>query len=218
MASHKQTIKAFYYENLRFCTKTIGDLYFKYQQYFPKEYLGLISQRNPNGIILRIPKIQPVDDIELKVLRVKNHGKYFTQDELEDLTNAWVYLEDGQNPLKYLDVFFKYIIDELQLTKYRIKQMYLDLELDEEDDYVKDPDYIPYTDEEDYYEELEYDSDDTLAHKKATKVVHKATNVDDYDDSDYVPSVESEDEYENTRRTYVAKKKPVKKYKKKTIH
>jgi hypothetical protein len=204
MVPKKQNITAFYYENLQFCTKTVSDLYFKYQQYYPKEYLGLISQRNPNGIIIRIPKIQPSDDIELKVLRIKNHGKDFTLDELEDLTNAWVYLEYKQDPLEYLDVFFEYIIDELQLTKYHIKQIYLDLELDEEDNYDKDPDYNPYTDNEDYFEELEYSSDNN----EPTKV----------EDDDYVPSVESEDEYENTQRTYVAKKKPVKKYKKKTIY
>jgi hypothetical protein len=193
-------------------------LYLKYKQYFPKEYLGLISNpHRPNGIILRIPKIQPRDGVELKVLRVENHGKNFTVDELEDLTNAWVFLEDGQKPLQYLDIFFKYIIDELELSKYRIKQMYLDLEVDEEDDYVKDPDYTPYTDKEDYEEELEYESDDDTLDLDRFDFKVKQTTVDDSDD-DYVPSVESEDEYENTRQTYVAKKKPVKKYKKKTVH
>jgi hypothetical protein len=199
MALNKKSITTSYYDNLRFCTKTVGDLYSNHQQYFPKEYLGLISQRNPNGIILRIPKIQPSCDIELKVMRVKNHGKDFTQDEVENLTNAWVYLEDGQKPLHYLAVFFKYVIDELKLTKYRIKQMYLELELDEEDNYTKDPDYTPCADREDYEEDLEYESD-----------IDKSTKDDD-EDSDYEPSVESEDEYENTRRTYVANKKHTKK-------
>lgn len=218
MTPRKQTIAATYYKNLRSCTKTVSDLYFKQQQSFPKEYLGLISgTRNPNGIILRIPKIQAYSDIELKVLRVKNHGKDFTLDELEDLTNAWVYLENEQDPLQYLDDFFKYIIGKRQLTDYRIKQMYLDLELDEEDDYTKDPDYTPCTDSEDYYEELEYTtSDDDSDNLEISQFEFKKpglkydSDCDSDDSPDYVPSVESEDEYENVHRTYVAKKKPIK--------
>ncbi len=234
--SSKKTdkINVTYLETLRKCTKTVMDLYTKHVSSFPKEYIALASKISvPNGTILRIPVKQESDITVFKIMRYKKADSDLTDDQLLDLINAWVYLEKDQTPLNYLQNYFNYIIQYLGLTKYRLKQMYEDLELDEEDDSTTDPDYNPDLDTEDYTEELEYTEDEEIDSGGSSgysnldtsefefKTPGEETDYEDDSDKspDYVPSVESEDEYENTHRS-VTKKRTVRKTRtsSKTIH
>jgi hypothetical protein len=202
------------------------DLYTKYVAHFPQEYIALLAKTSvPSGTILRIPKKQSSDEITIKFMKYKNCSE-LTDDEAVELVNAWVYLEEGQSPLNYLDMYFKYIINHFGITKYRLKQMYQDLELDEEDDYSADPDYNPELDTEDYSEELENteggedELQDSYSDESSGsgdtfnldttefefKTHGEETDYEDDDSPDYVPSVESEDEYENNHRTIVVRK------------
>jgi hypothetical protein len=173
-------------------------------------------------------------------MRYKKLGKYaeLTAGEAFELVNAWVYLEEGQSPLNYLDMYFKYIINNFGITKYRLKQMYQNLELDEEDDYSADPDYNPELDTEDYSEELEHTegSEDELNDSSSGessgsgdtfnldttefefKTHGEETDYEDDDSPDYVPSVESEDEYTNNHRTIVVTKPHKTRKAYKTVH
>jgi hypothetical protein len=231
------TVNVKYLDTLQQCTKTVMDLYTKHVASFPQEYIALVANTSvPNGTILRIPKKQSSNDITVKIMRYNKMDKYteLTDDEVFELVNAWVYLEKDQTPLNYLQTYFNYIIDHFGITKYRLKQMYLELELDEEDDHKADPDYNPKLDTEDYCEELEYtedsedylddsyphsDSDessgsgDTLNLDTSEFEFKKQGEEDDDKSPDYVPSVESEDEYENYHRTavVVAKKRTTRK-------
>ena len=194
MPSRKNTsINENYLETLQMCTKTVMDLYKKHSQSFPKEYAALVSHSKPNGTILHIPTKKSGNNLKIKYMRYKRNEFEPTEKGLLDLVNSWVYLEKHQTPLHYLGNYFKFIISILGISKYRLKQMYLDLELDEEDDYIADPDYNPDNDTEDYYEELEH------------------TSYSDVD-PDYVPSAESEDEYETTQRSYTVIKNRKSKY------
>jgi hypothetical protein len=237
-----------YLETLQQCTKTVTDLYTKYVARFPQEYIALASKTSvPNGTILRIPKKQSGNEITIKFMKYKKCSD-LTDDEVFELVNAWVYLEEGQSPLNYLDMYFKYIINHFGITKYRLKQMYQDLELDEEDDYAADPDYNPDLDTEDYREELENtegsedELNDSYSHVTSDEssgsgdtlnlentefeFKHPCNDADNEDDDsdkspDYVPSVESEDEYENTHRNIVVtKRRKTRKTRKpsKTVH
>lgn len=227
-----------YLETLRKCTKTVIGLYTKYVSSFPEEYIALVSSiSSPNGTILRIPMNQKGTDIKIKIMRYEKFTE-FTDDDVFGLVNSWVYLEDGQTPLNYLQLYFKYIIAHFGITKYRLKQMYQELELDEEDDHNADPDYHPELDEDDYDEELEYtededsysiDGDDSIDSIKLDTSEFEFRNHeepcesdDDSDNSpDYVPSVESEDEYENTHPSVVrvTKKRTIRKIRNvKTVH
>lgn len=222
-----------YLETLQKCTKTVYDLYTKYVSSFPEEYISLVAQTSsPNGIIMRISNKQPSNEITVKFMWHKKLGKCveLTDEELFDLVNTWVYLEDGQTPLEFLDLYFKYIINELGITKYRLKQMYQDLELDEPENYKADPDYNPDLDSEDYHEDLEYSEGDKPDSEPDNSASYRHDTSDDssgsgdtlnldttefefkkprYEESDsdnspdYVPSVESEDEYENNHRNVV---------------
>jgi hypothetical protein len=225
-----------YLETLKTCTKTVTDLYKKHVAYFPEEYIALVSKSSvPNGTILRIPKTQSSDGITIKFMRY-NKCSDLTDDEVFELVNSWVYLEEGQTALNYLDLYFNYIIEYFSITKYRLKQMYHELELDEDDDLVADPDYTPELDSEDYHEELEYKEDETSDYSQDGTYSHDPSDESsgsgdtlnlettefefktpgeetDYEDDDsdkspdYVPSVESEDEYENNHRKFVVTKK-----------
>ncbi len=233
----ENTVNTQYLETLQKCTKTVIDLYTKYVASFPQEYIALVTKISvPNGTILRIPKEQSSNDIVIKFIRYEKQDKYIemTDDEVFELVNAWVYLEEGQTPLNYLDMYFKFIINYVGITKYRLKQMYQELELDEEDDYKADPDYNPELDTEDYSEELEFSEEivhelqDGYSHDTSdessgsgdtlkldtTEFEFKTPGEEtDYEDGDsdkspdYVPSVESEDEYENNHRSVVVTKK-----------
>jgi hypothetical protein len=233
--THRINVK--YLETLKTCTKTVMDLYTKHVACFPVEYIALVSKSSvPNGTILRIPKKQSSDEITIKFMRYKKSSD-LTDDEVFELVDSWVYLEEGQTPLNFLDLYFKYIIEYFGITKYRLKQMYQELELDEEDNVVADPDYTPELDSEDYHEELEYKEDETSDHSHLdSSYSHDPSdessgsgetfNLDttdfefktpgeetDYDEEDsdkspdYVPSVESEDEYENYHRNVLVTKK-----------
>lgn len=221
-----------YLETLRKCTKTVMDLYTKHISSFPEEYIALVAaSSSPNGTILRIPKKQPTDGVDIKFMRYKKGDLDMDDDaKVLDLINSWVYLEKDQTPLNYLQNYFKFIINTLDLSTYRIKQMYLDLELDLEDDYKADPDYNPDLDTEDYSEELEFtEGDEDLIDNSHDSSESSGSGVldttefefktpgeeTDYEDGDsdkspdYVPSVESEDEYENNHRNVlVISKKP----------
>lgn len=215
------TVNTNYLETLQKCTKTVMDLYTKYVAHFPQEYIALVAKTSvPSGTILRIPKKQSSDEFTIKFMKYKKCSE-LTDDEAFELVNAWVYLEEGQSPLNYLDMYFKYIINHFGITKYRLKQMYQNLELDEEDDYAADPDYNPDLDTEDYSEELEHTdgSEDEQQESSGSsdtfnldttefefKTHGEETDYEDDDSPDYVPSVESEDEYENTHRTIVVRK------------
>jgi hypothetical protein len=231
-AKKAPTVNTNYLETLQKCTKTVMDLYTKYVAHFPQEYIALAAKTSvPSGTILRISKKQSSGEITFKIMCYKKLEKYseMTDDEAFELVNAWVYLEEGQSPLNYLDMYFKYIINHFGITKYRLKQMYQDLELDEEDDYTTDPDYNPELDTEDYSEELENTegSEDGLndSYSGESSGSGDTFNLDttefefkthgeetDYEDDDsdkspdYVPSVESEDEYTNNHRTIVVTK------------
>jgi hypothetical protein len=204
------------------------DLYTEHVSSFPEEYIALAAQSSsPNGTILRIPKKQSSGDMIIKFMRYKK-CTHLAESDVLDLINSWVYLEDGQTPLNYLKTYFNFIINERSLTKYRIKQMYLDLELEKEDNYTIDPDYNPDLDSEDYQEELEYTEDVSESedsYNDSTSGSGDTMNLDttefefktpgeetDYEDGDsdkspdYVPSVESEDEYENNHRSIVKKR------------
>ena len=213
-----------YLETLRKCTKTVMELYTQNVSSFPEEYIALASKASsPNGTILRVPKNQSNGELSIKIMCYKKSNS-LSEDEVLELINAWVYLENGQTPLNYLQNYFNFIISDLGLTKYRIKQMYLDLELDTEDDYKADPDYNPEVDSEDYEEELEYtedasESEDSYSDSSSGsgdtfnldttefefKTPGEETEYEDDSDKspDYVPSVESEDEYENNHRSTV---------------
>jgi len=225
-AKKATTVNTKYLETLQKCTKTVMDLYTKYVAHFPQEYIALLAKTSvPSGTILRIPKKQSSDEITIKFMKYKNCSE-LTDDEAVELVNAWVYLEEGQSPLNYLDMYFKYIINHFGITKYRLKQMYQDLELDEEDDYSADPDYNPELDTEDYSEELENteggedELQDSYSDESSGsgdtfnldttefefKTHGEETDYEDDDSPDYVPSVESEDEYENNHRTIVVRK------------
>ena len=230
-----------YLETLQHCTKTVMDLYTKYVARFPREYIALVSKTSvPSGTILRIPKKQLGTDITIKFMKYKKCSE-LTDDEVFELVNAWVYLEEGQSPLNYLDTYFRYIINHFGITKYRLKQMFQELELDEEDDYKADPDYNPELDTEDYHEELETtegsldELDDSYSGESSgsgdtlnldtTEFEFKTPGEEtDYEDGDsdkspdYIPSVESEDEYENTHRTIVVTKKRKTRKAYKTVH
>jgi hypothetical protein len=244
MTRSKKTnpVNVYYLDTLRKCTKTVMDLYTKHIASFPEEYIALVSKTSvPNGTILCIPMNQPSDNIVFKILRYKKDSSEITYDGLLELVNAWVYLEEGQTQLEYLQLYFKYLIDNLGITKYRLKQMYQELELENDDDSVADPDYNPDLDNEDYYEELEYSEDyyspatsdessgsvDTLDIDTTEFEFKNQNEVSDSEDDsdkspDYVPSVESEDEYENNHHsiTVVTKKRNVRKTRMvhKTVH
>jgi hypothetical protein len=187
---HKQPKqKSSYTEVLSQTTKTVAQLWDTYHNYFPVEYGVLINQeRLPagNGIILRFSK-DPIEDYVMVVWPKGNKHGYFTDAELEDLSNCRVFLEPNQTELNYINRWFKYSMEEREITNYRLRQMYWMSKLDSEseDDNVNDPDYIPDEDEEvddadEYESEAEDDSED---------------EEDDEDDSpDYTPSLESEEE------------------------
>jgi hypothetical protein len=219
-SKNNDTTNINYLETLRKCTKTVMDLYTKHVANFPKEYIALAVKTSvPNGTILRIPVEQNRDNLVFKIMRYKKADSELTDYQLLDLINAWVYLEKGQTPLNYLESYFKYIIQDLGITKYRLKQMFQELDLDEGDDRKTDPDYDPELDTEDYSEELEYTEDEELdidegesgdsSNLDTTEFEFKQPGEEtDYEEDsdkspDYVPSVESEDEYENTHRNVV---------------
>ena len=180
--------KIFYSEVLSQTTKTVAQLYDQYKHYFPVEYSILINpERLPagNGIILRFSK-NPMNGNVMVVRPTGSLVEYFTDAELEDLSNCRVFLEPNQTELNYIDRWFKYVMEEREITDYRLRQMYWMSKLDSEseDDNVNDPDYIPDEDEEaDDVDEYTSEDEEDIESKE-----------DEDDSADYTPSIESEEE------------------------
>ena len=214
---HKQMSS--YAEVLSQTTKTVAQLWDSYHNYFPVEYGVLINpERLPsgNGIILRFSK-DPINGYVMVVWpKGKKHG-YFSDEELEDLSNCRVFLEPNQTELNYINRWFKYVMEEREITDYRLRQMYWmsKLDIESEDDNVNDPDYIPEEDEEvddvdEYESEADEDSEDednspdyTPSVESEEEDSEEDSNDDDESEDededkspDYTPSVESEDEEE----------------------
>jgi hypothetical protein len=236
---HKQ--KSSYAEVLSQTTKTVAQLWDTYHNYFPVEYGVLINpERLPagNGNILRFSK-DPIEDYVMIFRPKDNKRGYFNDEELEDLSNCRVFLEPNQTELNYINRWFKYSMEEREITDYRLRQMYWMSKLDSEseDDNVNDPDYIPdedeevddvdeYTSEDEDEEDIESDEDEDDSEDYTPSVESEEEDSDEYsseeDDSeeedkspDYTPSVESEeeesdDDYEDVAEKYKLLKQQLK--------
>ena len=158
-------------------SSTVYELYDQYKNNFRKEYTVLISpHRTESNIQLRLDNFGKIQ------YRCDGHREQqsFNDNELLNLSNATVCLMPGQTPQQFLDGYFKFIQNIMELSNYKVRQIYQIIQDDfgqDEDDTRRDPDYVP---------------------RRSNKVVESETETESEpseheDDPDYIPS-ESEEE------------------------